>query len=75
MGMSDVEMIAIMTRTVLDMEVEGVRLRGTPKLYGYHQKRYEEEWAERDVNIVDRNDLIMVEGYQGRPTGVEEPSR
>ncbi len=30
-----------MTRTVLDMEVEGVRQRGRPKLYGHHQKRHE----------------------------------
>ena len=35
-----------MTRTVLDMEVEGVRQRGRPKLYGHHQKRHEEEWAD-----------------------------
>ena len=35
-----------MTRTVLDMEVEGVRQGGRPKLYGHHQKRHEEEWAD-----------------------------
>ena len=34
-----------MTRIVLDMEV-GVIPRGRPKIYGYHQKRYEEEWAD-----------------------------
>ena len=37
------------TSTVLDMEVEGVRPRGRPKLrciHGYNQERYQEEWTD-----------------------------
>ena len=38
MDMSDVE--SHITRTVLDMEVEGVRPRGRIEIHGYHQERF-----------------------------------
>ena len=40
-----------MTRTVLQMEVEGVRPKGRPTrhgvvLHGHHLEKYQEEWAD-----------------------------
>ena len=59
MDMSDVEMKAIMTRTVLDMEV-GVRPRGRPKLR--HMDTIRRDMKKNgltDVTILDRNDWRM----------------
>ncbi len=53
MDMSDVEMKAI---TVLDMEVEGVRPRGRPKLRYMDTKRDIKKNGLTDVNILDRKD-------------------
>ena len=48
------------TRTVLDMEVEGVRPRGRPKLrYMDTIRRDMKKNGLTDVNILDRNDWRM----------------
>ena len=48
------------TRTLLDMEVEGVRSRGRPKLrYMDTIRRDIKKNGLTDVNILDRNDWIM----------------
>ena len=49
-----------MTRTVLDMEVEGVRPRGRPTLrYIDTTRRYMKKNWLTDINILDRNDWRM----------------
>ena len=49
-----------MTRTVLDMEVEGVRPRGRPQLrYMNTIRRDIKKNGPTDVNILDRNDWTM----------------
>ena len=62
-----------MTRTVLDMVVEGVRPRGRPKLriYGHHQERHKKEWAVGRQH--SRSQKMETGRFQGRPTDMEEP--
>ena len=49
-----------MTRTALDMEVEGVRPRGRPKLRDMDTIRRDmKKTGLTDVNILDRKDWIM----------------
>ena len=54
------------TRTVLDMEVEGVRPRGRPKLrYMDTIKRYQEEWT--DGRQHSRPQGLEIGSFQGDP--------
>ena len=56
------------TRIVLVMVVEGVRPRGRPKLryiYGHHQKRHQEEWADRRQHSQSQG--LEIGSFQGDP--------
>ena len=50
------------------------------KIHGYHQKRYEEEWADRRQHSRPQSSTFSTAmtgewQFPGRPTDVEEPSR